>query len=133
MTRIHTKIVTTAMFAMASFALVTPVLADVVVKEVRNSNLPTREVRYGDLDLTTASGQDSLTRRLTVAVRQVCGGADMRDLPAYSDMMRCRDDSSERAFTQRDALFAERIAARGQPDRIATNTRAISIVAVRSH
>lgn len=36
---------------------------------------PTAEVSYGDLDLTTESGQNSLDHRLQDAVRKVCGNS----------------------------------------------------------
>lgn len=49
-----------------------------------------REVRYGDLNLTTEAGVAQLQRRIKYAARQVCGHADGRDLEASQAVAACR-------------------------------------------
>ena len=38
-----------------------------------NDEMPSVQVRYADLDLSTKEGQDTLDRRLNRAAQQVCG------------------------------------------------------------
>jgi UrcA family protein len=47
-----------------------------------------RQVFYGDLDLSTADGQATLDRRLEQAVREVCGPSG-RDLGALARRAEC--------------------------------------------
>lgn len=74
-------------------------------------------VRYGDLDLTTDAGAATLQTRVASAVKQVCGSADIRDLPAMQDMRSCREEARSRST--RDVALAMENARNGR--RLASN------------
>jgi UrcA family protein len=118
-----------ALIAFAIFATGTPSFADVVVKESRSTDLPYREVRFNDLNLDSREGIDRLNFRIIRAVRQVCGTVDNRLLSLMSDIRNCRDQSLQRAFADRDVILAARLAARGQPDKLAAISGSIGIAA----
>jgi hypothetical protein len=61
MTRIHTAFAAIGMLFVATSGLVAPALADVVVKDGSLRDVPHREVRYGDLNLDTQAGIDTLS------------------------------------------------------------------------
>lgn len=121
MKRTHAVAIAATTLAMAS-----PSFADVVVKDGRPADVPRREVRFADLDLDTREGLDRLDTRISIAVRIVCGNADLRMLDQFVKVRECRRDSLHRAFADRDAILAARLARRGEPDRLAAIT-AISI------
>lgn len=62
------------------------------------------EVRYGDLDLSTEAGVAKLQKRVALAVKQVCGVADVRNIAERQDMLRCRKEASSRS--SRDVALA---------------------------
>lgn len=71
-------------------------------------------VRYGDLDLSTRTGQERLERRLDRAARSACGMTRIRigpDVPS-SEARRCYEQSKARAH-QRLAEVIARENARG--------------------
>lgn len=113
------KRLTIAACAMGSLLVALPAFADVVVKDSDWSSRPTRMVYYSDLNLDNQQGIDTLSQRLTSAVKFVCGNADVRVLDEMSQMRQCRRDSLGRAFAERDALIAARMAARGNPTELA--------------
>ena len=53
---------------------------DVTVYANSEEDLPRRTVSYADLDLAAATGQKTLTRRVSSAVRAVCRGQDIRGM-----------------------------------------------------
>lgn len=112
-------------------AMASPSLADVVVKDQRPAGQQLgqqyREVRFGDLNLDSQEGMNRLNTRIAVAVRNVCGQADNRVLQQVAFVRDCRNESLARAFADRDAIVAARLAARGQPERVAAVTTSISI------
>jgi UrcA family protein len=122
MTRIHTTFAAFGMIAMAATGLSSPALADVIVKDGSLRDVPHREVRYGDLNLDTQAGLDTLNTRLQVAVRAVCGQMLNNRLDELSDIHDCRVASLDRAFAARDEMLATRLAARENPDRLAAAT-----------
>lgn len=124
MNRTHATLI-----ALAVLATGTPSFGDVMVKETRLDDRPYREVRFNDLNLDTREGIDRLNIRLVSAVRQVCGTADNRVLSVMRDIRDCRNESLQRAFTDRDAILAARLAARGRPDRLAAIGDSIGIAA----
>ncbi|GGB95689.1 hypothetical protein GCM10011494_12710 [Novosphingobium endophyticum] len=124
MNRIHA-----AAIALAVLATSTASSGDVVVKDASLADLPYREVRFNDLNLDNQKGIDRLNTRIVRAVREVCGRADNRLLSLMSDIRDCRDQSLQRAFTARDAILAARLAARGQPDKLAAIGDSIGIAA----
>jgi UrcA family protein len=99
-----------------------PSLAEVIVKDQNLAGLPYREVRFADLDIDTQEGLDALNTRIASAVRTVCGRADNRILTEVATMHSCREASLQRAFMDRDAIIAARLAARGDPVRMAALT-----------
>lgn len=46
-------------------------------------------VSYSGLDLTSINGQDVLNRRVNMAVRNICGAPDIRDLSAVAASRKC--------------------------------------------
>ncbi|HEX4740223.1 MAG TPA: UrcA family protein [Caulobacteraceae bacterium] len=59
-------------------------------------------VTYGDLDLGTAAGANTLRSRLDAAVAKVQGSVDVRDLNA----MACRQRAHRKAMQMADAAIA---------------------------
>lgn len=116
----------------AMLTTVTPALGDVVVKDGHLATVPYREVRFGDLNLDTQQGLDRLNTRIVSAVLLVCGQSDNRQLREYGMMRDCREASMTRAFADRDTVLAARMAARGQPDKLAAIDSSIAIAAVRA-
>jgi UrcA family protein len=55
-----------------------------------NSDPPSVQVRYDDLNLTTASGARALYHRITVAARQVCPDPYTRDLGMLAASEHCQ-------------------------------------------
>lgn len=108
-----------AMLVMSTPALATSALAEVIVKDGSTTDFPRREVRFADLNLDTREGMDRLNSRIAAAVRNVCGPADNRMVREVRDMRSCRVQSAKQAFADRDAIIAARMAARGQPDKLA--------------
>lgn len=124
MKRIHA-----AALAVIAFAIATPSLAEVVVKDTSWSKLPYREVRFNDLNLDTPQGIDRLNMRITSAVKTVCGQPDARIPREVAVTRTCRSESLERAFADRDSIMAARLAARDDPSRLAALTTSIAIAA----
>jgi len=76
---------------------------------------PSVAVPYGDLNLTTERGADTLYARLTAAARQVCAadGVDIRNLQAYAAARACESQAIARAVHEVQApKVAARLAAR---------------------
>ncbi len=84
----------TIAYALASGLLATASIAPANAQEM------TRVVSYADLDLTQAAGVHALENRVRDAVSQVCGDANIRDLPAYNEMKACRASAMDRARSQ---------------------------------
>ncbi|TDW63260.1 UrcA family protein [Novosphingobium sp. PhB55] len=131
MTRIHTAFAAIGMLFVATSGLVAPALADVVVKDGSLRDVPHREVRYGDLNLDTQAGIDTLNTRLEVAVRAVCGPMLTHQLEEVASVHDCRDASLDRAFAARDEMMATRMAARENPGQLAAATPSLAVVARR--
>jgi len=64
------------------------------------------KVAVADLNLATAPGQAKLDHRLAVAIRQVCGAGDQRDLTLQAELRRCRESARKSAAPRRAALIA---------------------------
>ncbi|TCU60902.1 UrcA family protein [Novosphingobium sp. PhB57] len=131
MTRIHTAFAAIGMLFVATSGLVAPALADVVVKDGSLRDVPHREVRYGDLNLDTQAGIDTLNTRLEVAVRAVCGPMLTHQLEEVASVHDCRDASLDRAFAARDEMMATRMAARENQGQLAAATPSLAVVARR--
>lgn len=92
-------------------AMATPSFADVVVKDDQLADVPRRDVHFADLNLDTQEGLDRLNSRIAMAVRSVCGTADIRSLHQFGIVRDCRQESLQRAFVDRDAILTARLAA----------------------
>src|SRR3546814_8237928 len=55
------------------------------------------EVRYSDLDLTSQADVALLKQRVALAVKYVCGNANIRILREVEDMKRCRAEARTRS------------------------------------
>lgn len=108
-------------------AMATPSFADVVVKDDQLADVPRRDVHFADLNLDTQEGLDRLNSRIAMAVRSVCGTADIRSLHQFGIVRDCRQESLQRAFVDRDAILAARLAARGQPEKLAALATSIDV------
>jgi len=72
---------------------------------------PSVVVKYGDQDLSTASGVNEVYRRIVRASKQVCPEASFHDLSLQGKVAECRDQAVARAIRQIDnsqlaALYA---------------------------
>jgi len=67
---------------------------------------PTRVVRIADLDLSRDAGQQTLRRRVKLAVAAVCGEADLRDFGAVRAVKDCRSKTLRDVTPQVDAIIA---------------------------
>jgi UrcA family protein len=63
-------------------------------------------VRTADLDLSSASGERELDRRIVQAARDVCGEASNVDLEGKNAVRQCRDETIAVAAAQREQLLA---------------------------
>jgi UrcA family protein len=57
-------------------------------------------VSYGDLDLNTAAGVQTLDARLEASVKAVCGRPDVRDLKSGLAYEQCKDAAMNSAHEQ---------------------------------
>lgn len=89
--------------SLAIAAIATPALAG-------PADVPTKEVSFGDLDLTTAAGQAALDRRIDVAARKVCHMDDMRTATRLKSRERqeCYDKARASAANQIAAITEEK-------------------------
>ncbi len=84
------------------------ILAALVATPVMAQSAPATNqviVRTADLDLTSASGQRLLERRLAIAVDDACGAASRVDLAGSNDVRRCREEVHERIAADRSRLI----------------------------
>jgi len=64
-------------------------------------NPAVRTVAYADLDLSSAAGRTRLDRRISAAVRAVCGEASPADLRGLHEIRACRAEASARVAEAR--------------------------------
>lgn len=88
-------------FALAALAATLPSSA------FAGNGAPTEKVPYGDLNLATQAGVETLDRRLDRAVQRVCGSASMRDLPAQARIEQCREDTWKAIEDDRQVAIAK--------------------------
>lgn len=79
--------------------------------------IATSVVQTADLDLSSQSGQRALDRRLSQAVKEVCGIASDADVAGKNDVRRCRVETSASLAGERDQRIAN---ASSQPIKVAT-------------
>ena len=63
------------------------------------------EVKHADLNLASAAGKETLHRRISLAIRQVCGSYQL-DLIGNRQVSRCRDEALDGAVAQVMAIGA---------------------------
>ncbi len=63
-------------------------------------DLPSLQVRYGDLDLSTDRGAQTLLHRIAAAAERVCPRADGADLGAFALSRSCRRQAIARAVQE---------------------------------
>lgn len=63
-------------------------------------------VQTADLDLSSATGQKALDRRLALAVNEVCGTASDVDIAGKNDVRRCRVETLASLASERDQRIA---------------------------
>ena len=76
----------------------------------------TSTVQTADLDLSTAKGQQALNRRLSQAVKDVCGEASDVDVAGKNEVRRCRAETFANLASDRDQRIAK---ASGEPIQVA--------------
>ena len=79
-----------------------PALAETVSPDVVVS-----VVHTADLDLASDTGKRQLDRRLSIAVREVCGTASDSDLEGKNEVRECRDLVLANAREKGEALIAQ--------------------------
>jgi UrcA family protein len=72
------------------------------------ADVPSRVVRYGDLNLATEQGVKELYRRIAFVAKQVCPDGESRSLESISRARVCQHEAIERAVRQ---VHNERLAA----------------------
>jgi UrcA family protein len=100
---------TKTFIALLLAATATPALAEAPV-------IATSTVQTADLDLSSVQGQRALDRRLTQAVKQVCGTASDADIAGKNEVRRCRVETLASLADERDQRIA---AASAQPIKVA--------------
>lgn len=78
--------------------------------------IATSTVQTADLDLSSAKGQQALDRRLSMAVKEVCGTASDADIEGKNEVRRCRADTLVQLASERDQRIAR---ATGEPIEVA--------------
>ena len=68
--------------------------------EARNVDFEEVKVSYGDLDLSTAAGQDELEMRVHGAAQEVCGEVHSRIASEIRDNRECRQIAVSQALRQ---------------------------------
>ena len=78
--------------------------------------IATSTVQTADLDLSTAKGQQALDRRLSQAVKEVCGDASDADIAGKNEVRRCRVETLAGLANERNEHIAK---ASGEPIEVA--------------
>ena len=79
--------------------------------------IATSTVQMADLDLSSSKGQKLLDRRLSQAVKEVCGTASDADVAGKNDVRRCRVETLAKVASERDQRIA---AASDEPIEVAS-------------
>lgn len=92
--------------AMKSILLVPVAIVAMAAGDPRHAPRHQVTVSYADLDLDSAAGNATLTRRIKAGVRQVCN-ARASDLASMSEAHRCRTEALAGAVAQRQQVIAQ--------------------------
>ena len=82
-------------------------------------DVATEKVPYGDLDLSTPAGIETLDRRLERAVKHVCGRAVPRSLAQTAQIERCQEETWQSIQGEREFAIAQ---ATGNTNGLAENS-----------
>lgn len=78
---------------------------------VNDQNIPTITVQYGDLNMDSAAGQETLSTRIRAAVRKVCGHTNGRQsVKEMTDYQNCVAQASQTALASLDSQTRARFA-----------------------
>jgi UrcA family protein len=83
-----------AIQALAAVSLSVAAVAPAAAEEVRLT------VPYGDLDIATPAGAETLNARLLSGIKTVCERPDVRDVKASEAWEACKDAAMSRALEQ---------------------------------
>lgn len=98
---------TKLMAKMATLIALGLVAAPVAVQAEDAMIVTKAEVKYRDLDLTRASHQAKLDKRIAYAVTKVCGQASPSTLSLNADIAKCRADALQGAKSSARVAIAE--------------------------
>jgi UrcA family protein len=90
------KLFSLSMLAASALAISSPAMAE----------RKTKEVRYEDLDLSTAKGQERLMTRIKQAVKQVCASPQPITLKERVDQASCKKDAIAHASPKAERAIA---------------------------
>lgn len=90
------KLISLSVLAASALTVSTPAMAD----------WKSKEVRYEDLDLSTANGQQRLKDRIKRTVKQVCRSPRAVTLDERADQHNCEKDSIARAMPKAEQTIA---------------------------
>jgi UrcA family protein len=90
------KLFSFSVLAVSALAISTPAMAD----------WKNKEVRYSDLDLSSANGQQRLKSRVKMAVKQVCANPRPDNLAQRADQSKCEKESMARAMPKTEKAIA---------------------------
>jgi UrcA family protein len=90
------KLFSLSVLAASALAISTPAMADWKHKEVR----------YSDLDLSSAQGQHRFKTRVKMAVKQVCASPRPSTLAQYMDQDKCEQEAMARAMPKAERAIA---------------------------
>ena len=97
------KVVLALAAVVASSSLLAPTVAHAQLREDLSAS-----VAYGDLDLSTAAGQDRLKKRVAAAVRSMCADDGVREMSRRSQVSDCRANAQQAAMSQVQVAIAAR-------------------------
>lgn len=90
------KLFSIALLAASALAFSAPAMAD----------WKSKDVKYDDLDLSTAAGQDELKSRVKIAVKQICGSPRSMILNERFDEKKCREAAMTNAMSKVEQTVA---------------------------
>ena len=111
--RTHKSNLPAIAFALAALTAALPLSA------MARDESPTENVPYGDLNLATEAGVETLDRRLDRAVERVCGVAAPRSLGVNRIIEECKDEAWQRIQGARQVAIAQ---ATGNTNGLAENS-----------
>lgn len=75
--------------------------------------LPSAKVSYADLNIGTPAGRQTLAKRISGAVKRVCGTAGPVDVRMNAAVRKCRNEAVSSANLQVERALANRFASTG--------------------